>query len=297
MSPPPAIPTEHRVISPDGRALQVQEAGDPSGQPVLFHHGTPMSRLIYSGWDRTAAEHGVRFLAYDRPGYGMSDRHAGRNVAACAEDVRAIAQHLDIDRLGVIGLSGGGPHALACAALLGDLVPRVVSLAAVAPFDAEGLNWFADTGESNVEETELFLSDPAAARAKYEQDAEDMRTMTAAQLQQEYATIYSPLDLECMEGDFGAFLDASTKLGLALSIEGPWDDQTAFLSPWGFHLPEIATPVRLRQGRQDLMVPYGHGAWIATQIPSVEPLLSEDESHLSLLDHLAEDLAWLQEAL
>lgn len=293
----PTIPAEHRVITPDGRALQVQEAGDPGGQPVLFHHGTPMSRLIYDGWDRTAAERGVRFLAYDRPGYGMSDRLEGRDVAACAPDVRAIAAHLGIDKLGVIGLSGGGPHALACAALLGDLVPRVVSLAAVAPFDAAGLDWYADTGQSNVEETELFLADRAAARRKYEQDAQDLRTKTAAELQPAYVSIYSPLDLKCMEGDFGVFLDASTKLGLSVSIEGPWDDENAFVTPWGFDLTQIRTPVRLRQGRQDLMVPYGHGVWIASQIPGVEALLSEDESHLSLLDHLDEDLAWLQAAL
>ncbi len=290
--------TDHRVISADGRALGVQEAGDPDGKPVLFHHGTPMSRLIYAGWDETAREQNVRFLCYDRPGYGLSDRHEGRDVAACAQDVQSIADHLDIPRLGVMGLSGGGPHALACAALLPDLVPRVVSLAAVAPFDAAGLDWYADTGASNVEETQLFLSDRQAARAQYEQDAQDMRTKSAAQLHEAYASIYSPLDLTHMEGAFGEFLDASTKLGLSLSIEGPWDDENAFVSPWGFDLTQIRTPVRLRQGRQDLMVPYGHGAWIVAQIPGVEAILSEDESHLSVMqDHLAEDLAWLKEAL
>jgi pimeloyl-ACP methyl ester carboxylesterase len=289
---------EMRVSTPDGRALQVQEAGDPDGRPVLFHHGTPMSRLIYSGWDAAARGAGVRFLAYDRPGYGLSDRHEGRAIRDCAADVRAIADALDIPRLGVIGLSGGGPHALACAALLPDLVPRVVSLAAVAPFDAEGLDWYADTGASNVEETQLFLADRAAARRQYEQDIEQLRTLSPSELKQAYASIYSELDLKTMEGGFGAFLDASTKLGLEHQSDGPWDDEYAFVAiPWGFDLTEITTPVRLRQGRQDLMVPYGHGAWLASQIPSVEPLLSEDESHLSLLNHLAEDLAWLAEAL
>jgi pimeloyl-ACP methyl ester carboxylesterase len=288
--------TEHRVITPDGRNLQVQEGGDPEGTPVLFHHGTPMSRLIYRGWDEAAAEHNVRFLAYDRAGYGLSDRHEGRVIADAAQDVQTIANALDIRRLGVMGLSGGGPHALACAALLPDLVPRVVSLAAVAPFDAEGLDWFADTGESNVEETELLLTDRVRARAQWEEDAESMRSKSAQELEQDYLSIYSPLDLATMQGEFGEFLDASTKLGLALSIEGPWDDSIAFITPWGFEPSQITTPVRLRQGRQDLMVPYGHGAWLAEQIPGVEALLSEDESHLSLLNHLAEDLDWLRQA-
>ena len=292
------MPTEHRVTTPEGRALQVQEAGDPHGLPVLFHHGTPMSRLIYRGWAETAQARGIRFLAYDRPGYGLSDRHEGRAIADCAADVRAIAAHLGIASLGIIGLSGGGPHAIACAALLEDLVPRVVSLAAVAPFDAPGLDWFADTGESNVEETQLFLADRAAARRQWEQDAEDLRHKSAEELEQDYISIYSELDLRTMEGEFGAFLDASTKLGLERSIEGPWDDECAFVAiPWGFDLTAIRTPLRLRQGRQDLMVPYGHGEWLAGQIPSVEAILSEDESHLSLLNHLDEDLAWLAEAL
>lgn len=291
------MPHDHRFITPDGRALSVQEAGDPDGRAVLFHHGTPMSRLLYHGWSDIAAAQNVRLIGYDRPGYGLSDRDAGRSISSCAADVRVIAEALGIERLGVIGLSGGGPHALACAALLEDLVPRVVSLAAVAPFDADGLDWFADTGDSNVEETELFLSDRAAARRKWEHDAEELRTLTAAELAERYASIYSELDRRCMEGDFGDFLDASTKLGLALSIEGPWDDENAFVTPWGFDLRAVSTPVRLRQGRQDLMVPYAHGAWIAAQIPGVEALLSEDESHLSLLDHLDEDLAWLCQAL
>jgi pimeloyl-ACP methyl ester carboxylesterase len=289
---------EHRVVTPSGRGLQCQEAGDPLGKPVLFHHGTPMSRLIYAGWDEVAAAAGVRLLCYDRPGYGLSDRDEGRAIASAAADVRAIAAALELSQLGVIGLSGGGPHALACAALLEtEMVPRVVSLAAVAPFDAEGLDWFADTGESNVEETELLLRDPVAARSQWVGDAEQLRTASQAELEQAYGSIYSPLDLRCMEGAFGTFLDDSTKLGLAVSIDGPWDDGLAFITPWGFDLGEITTPVRVRQGRQDLMVPYGHGAWIAAQIPGAESLLSEHESHLSLLDHLAEDLAWLAAAL
>jgi pimeloyl-ACP methyl ester carboxylesterase len=291
-------PLEHQVRTPDGRALQVQEAGARDGAPVLFHHGTPMSRLIYRGWDEIARAQGVRFLAYDRPGYGLSDRLPERDIAACAADVRTIAGALGIDALGVIGLSGGGPHAIACAALLEDLVPRVVSLAAVAPFAAPGLDWFADTGASNVEETQLFLSDRAAARVAFEADMAELATMTPEENRTRYASIYSDRDLRCMEGEFGAFLDASTKLGLEHQIDGPWDDEYAFVAvEWGFDLATIRTPLRLRQGRQDLMVPYAHGAWLAAHIPSAEPLLSETDSHLSLLDHLAEDLAWLKARL
>src|SRR5579863_7690967 len=125
------------VQTPDGRTLLVQEAGDPDGTPILFHNGTPCSRLLDPKDAELAERVGVRLLCYDRPGYGGSSRHEGRTVSDCAGDVRAIAAALEIDRMGVYGISGGGPHAIACAALLGDLVPAVGVLASEAPWGGE----------------------------------------------------------------------------------------------------------------------------------------------------------------
>jgi pimeloyl-ACP methyl ester carboxylesterase len=125
---------EHEVVARDGGVLMVLEDGDRSGRPVLVHNGTPNSRLLFAGDVESARRHGIRLISYDRPGYGGSTRRPGRTVADCAEDVRDIASALGIDRLAVWGISGGGPHAIACAALLPDLVPAVGVLASVAPW-------------------------------------------------------------------------------------------------------------------------------------------------------------------
>ena len=134
----------------NGRKICILEAGQPNGFPVLVHNGTPNSRLPYHLWVRDAQSRGIRLICYDRPGYGGSSPQAGRSVANAADDVAAIATELGIDRLAVWGVSGGGPHSLACAALLPDLVVAAAAVASVAPYGAEGLDWFAGMGEDNL---------------------------------------------------------------------------------------------------------------------------------------------------
>src|SRR6478735_7391495 len=114
-----------------------------------MHHGTPASGVLYDAHVGLAREQGIRLLGYDRPGYGGSTRHAGRSVADAASDASAIADHLGLERYCSWGISGGGPHALACAALCDERLVAVASLAAVAPYGAEGLDWLDGMGEEN----------------------------------------------------------------------------------------------------------------------------------------------------
>ena len=165
---------ERTVQTPDGRTLAVEDTGDPAGWPVLIHNGTPNSRLIYAPVVADAQARGLRLISYDRPGYGGSSPHPGRTVADCAADVRAICATLGIDRLATWGISGGGPHVLACAALLPDLVVAAASLASPAPLGAQGLDWFAGMGEDNVEDVKVLLKDPVAARGKTETDRQEI---------------------------------------------------------------------------------------------------------------------------
>ena len=141
-----------RANARDGRTLRVVEAGIPDGVPILVHHGTPGSGLFYPPWVSDAEERGIRLLGYDRPGYGSSTPSPGRSVASAADDVVAIAEALGLKRLSTWGLSGGGPHALACAALLPNLVVAAAALAPPAPYGSDGLDWFAGMGEQNVVE-------------------------------------------------------------------------------------------------------------------------------------------------
>jgi pimeloyl-ACP methyl ester carboxylesterase len=289
---------EQQVITADGRRLQVLERGVPDGRPVLVHNGTPNSRLMYEPAVRLAESQGIRMIGYDRPGYGASDRVAGRSVASCAEDVRAIASTLGIERLAVWGISGGGPHAMACAALLPDLVPAVGVLASLAPWGAEGLDYFEGMGQENVEDMQLTLKDRTAGRAKCEQERLETLDATPETIYKTFETLLSPVDREALTPAFAEYLHEAMQLGLAPGADGWWDDDVAFIEPWGFELDQIQTPVLLLHGRQDRFVPFTHGEWLARRIPGVEARLADDDGHLTLIEHHLEDVhKWLLERL
>jgi pimeloyl-ACP methyl ester carboxylesterase len=289
---------ERTVRTPDGRTLAIEEAGDPNGHPVLVHHGTPNSRHIYQPVAIDAAVRGLRLISYDRPGYGGSDPQPDRSVADCAADVRAICAELGIGRLAMWGISGGGPHVLACAALLPDLVTAVASLASLAPLDAEGLDWFDGMGELNAEDIRLFLRDRDAARVKMESDREAVLASSAADVAAVLHTMLSPADAAVLKDALADYLSYCDHEGLAPGAQGWWDDAVAHGGPWGFDVSAISVPVLLMHGRQDKFVPFGHGQWLAAHIPGVEARLLDHDGHLTLLaSRIPEVHSWLKERL
>jgi pimeloyl-ACP methyl ester carboxylesterase len=289
---------DRTVQTPDGRTLAVEDAGDPNGRPVMVHEGTPNSRHLYPPTAIDAAARGLRLISYDRPGYGGSTAQPGRSVADCAADVRAICAELGIDRLAMWGISGGGPHVLACAALLPDLVTAAASLASLAPLDAEGLDWFAGMGELNADDTRLFLRDREAARAKLDADREEVLGGSAAELVKGLQTLLSPTDAAALNDGLAEYLVYCDHEGLAPGSQGWWDDGVAHCTPWGFELSAISVPVLLMHGRQDQFVPFGHGQWLAAHIPGVEARLLDHDGHLTLLTNRVPEVhAWLTERM
>ena len=288
---------ERTVRTPDGRRLAVEITGDPAGKPVLVHMGTPNSRRLYGPNQKDAAERGLRLIGYDRPGYGGSSPRPGRTVADCADDVRAICAALHIDRLAMWGISGGGPHVLACAALLPDLVTAAASLASLAPYDAEGLDYFAGMGQSNIDDIKLYFTDEAAARAKLDTDREEMLAAQAGEVSDSLKTLLTPTDAAALTGELAEYLVYSTHEGMELTGEGWWEDNCMSL-PWGFDVADITIPVLVMHGREDMFVPFGHGEWLARHIPTAEPRLLDHDGHLTLLQNrIPEVHAWLAERL
>ena len=299
---------QRTVHTPDGRVLAVEDAGDPAGRPVLVHNGTPNSRQLYGPHVRDAAERGLRLIGYDRPGYGGSSPQPGRTVADCAGDVRAICADLGLDRVAMWGGSGGGPHVLACAALLPDLVVAAATLASLAPFDADGLDYFDGMAPENVEDIVLYLSDEAAARAKTDRDRAEILAEAPGDAAEPadsadddtadgFGPVLPPVDVAAMEGGLGDFFATAMRDGLAPGSEGWWEDN-CLLRPWGFSLSDITVPVLLLHGRQDIFVPFGHGQWLAAHIPGVQPLLLDDDGYLSLLQNRVPEVhRWLSRRL
>lgn len=285
---------ERTVRTPVGRTLAVEDAGDPAARVVLVHGGTPNSRHLYGRSVADAAGRGLRLISYDRPGYGGSTPHPGYSVADCAGDVRAICAALEIDRLAMWGISGGGPYLLACAALLPDLVAAAASLASPAPYGAEGLDWFAGMEQDDIANNRLLLTDPVAARAKTDKDREEALATSASDLAQALESFLSPADAAVLNGEMAEFLTYCDHEGLAPGSQGWWDDSRAHVRPWGFQLSDISIPVLLLHGRQDKFVPFGHGQWLADHIPGVEARLLDDDGHLTLLEHRVSDVhSWL----
>lgn len=287
---------EHDVPASDGRPLHAVEAGDPKGIPVFFHNGTPGAAGFHDSWIEDAERRGIRLLSYDRPGYGGSSPAPGRSVADAAADTAAVADGLGIDRFAVWGVSGGGPHALACAALLPDRVTAAGSLASVTPYPAEGLDWLEGMGEDNHVEFGAALEGREALEPLLDEWRTQILAADAEGLAAQFRTLLSPVDLEVLTGELAEFMLAATKRAVAEGVEGWMDDDFAFTRPWGFDVGDIARPVLLLHGATDRFVPISHGQWLAERIPDVEARLLPDDGHLTLVARRVPEVhAWLLE--
>ncbi len=295
MTSAPAVATavQHDVRTPDGRVLHVYEAGDPQGEFVLVHHGTPCSGILAAWWAEDAVARGIRLVGFDRPGYGGSDRQRGRSIAHVAADAATIADALGVDRFRTWGVSGGGPHALACAALLPDRIAAAAALAAVAPHDAENLDWLAGMGQDNLDEFGAAVAGESALRPYLEKASADLIAAGPAGLADAMRSLLPDVDAAVLDGDLAEFLHAWLVGGQRKGVEGWLDDDLAFIRPWGFELETIWVPTLVIQGRRDLMVPFAHGEWLAAHLPGSTPRLSDDDGHLTLLTDLGDVHAWL----
>jgi pimeloyl-ACP methyl ester carboxylesterase len=286
---------EH-AVSVDGRTLAVLDAGAEDGPAVFACHGTPGSALLWRGAVEDVESRGMRLVSYDRPGYGGSDPHPGRNVAAAAGDIAAIADALGIECFAVEGGSGGGPHALACGALLSDRVVGVGCLAGVAPYPAEGLEWLEGMGQGNLDEFAAALGGREALEPFLREQADEILAAGPEELVDALRSLLSPVDVAALTGEFAEYLVDATHRAIGGSLEGWIEDDFAFVAPWGFELADIRVAVQLCQGGEDRMVPMAHGRWLADRIPAVEPFLSPEDGHITIqLGRIGDVHAWLLE--
>jgi pimeloyl-ACP methyl ester carboxylesterase len=267
----------------DGRDLEVLLGGDPTGLPIVLHHGTPGHATTYADWDGACVSRGLRLVAAARPGYGASARAPGRRVADAAADTAALLDHLGAGEFLTAGWSGGGPHALACAALLPGRCLAAASLAGVGAYGQSDLDFLAGMGEENVDEFGVATKGEAALRDWMAVNAEPMRQATATELAEAFGGLVPQVDKDVLNQGYADVLHASMQRGLQDGFDGWIDDDLAFVQPWGFELGAIGVPVRIWQGELDLMVPQAHAPWLAGKIPGADSRVVPGHGHLSLV--------------
>jgi pimeloyl-ACP methyl ester carboxylesterase len=275
------VPTMELPL-PDGRSLDVFLDGPETGTPLVYHMGTPSAGLPFAPEVEAFAERGLRYVSSSRPGYGSSTRRPGRSVADVVEDTIAVLDAIGADRCHVIGWSGGGPHALACAALMPERVISVATIGGVAPYPAEGLDWTAGMGAENVEEFNAALAGPDELITFKERAAPVFRAVTPERVADAFGDLIDDADRGSLTGPFSVWMADVFHEALRLGYWGWFDDDMAFIRPWGFHLDEIAVPVFVWQGGHDRMVPFAHGEWLAAQIPGARARLFPEHGHLTL---------------
>src|SRR5579859_5832331 len=282
--------TEADVYLPDGRVLRAydtREGGiDGPGSsdasvPVFWLHGSPNVGSPPEPLFAAAAANGLRWVSYDRPGYGGSSPHDGRTVASAAADMAAIADALGIGRFAVFGHSGGGPHALACAALLPERVIAAVSVSAPAPFDADGLDWFAGWSPGIAAENRAAAGGRAALEAHW-----------AAAEPEDMGAFFTRNDIAALSGSW-SWLAGVTDQAMRQGREGFLEDAVAGAQPRGFRPEDIGVPVLIMHGAEDKMVPCAHGEWLAARCPAAELRIVPDAGHITVLDSAPEALSWL----
>ncbi|MDO8307980.1 MAG: alpha/beta hydrolase [Actinomycetota bacterium] len=261
------------------------DGGDPHGYPVIGLHGTPGCRLNRLIDDPVYAEAGVRYFTTDRAGYGRSTRHWGRSVADEASDVLAVADALGFERFSVVGGSGGGPHALACAALLADRVDRVACQSSLAPLGAGGLTraeWLTGMDPEIAAELAWAEAGEQVLTWEMERAQERMASRLATDPGTMMGTAASPGDVAFLQrpevlAAFRRIVPEQARSGVGGSV----DDTLAFCKDWGFDLSAVTVPVLVTYGAEDSSCPVAHGRFLARSIPTAITVEVAGEGHFA----------------
>ena len=266
----------------DGRLLDIRVSGPEDGTPFVMHHGTPGSLVPFRSIEDAVHRRGLRLVTYSRAGYGGSTRKPGRVVADIAADFAALLDHLGAERCVTLGWSGGGPHALAVAALLPERVTAATVIAGVGPYGEPDLDFLAGMGQDNIEEFGAALEGHDTLAPALEEASVALGGASVAEMVESMASLIPDVDLAALKGDAGEDLVANFAEAVRKGAAGWIDDDLAFISPWGFDPAEISIPTFLWQGDADLMVPFAHGRWLTERIPGATAHLLAGEGHISL---------------
>jgi pimeloyl-ACP methyl ester carboxylesterase len=270
------VVAQRELVTAAGRTLCAYDTGGEATAALVWHHGSPQSGAPLQPLLDAAAQRGIRLVSYGRPGYGGSSLQSGRDVASAAGDVAHIADAFGVERFAVMGASGGGAHALACAALLPERVTGVVCLAGIAPFTGEA-SWFDG------------MIDPGGLRAALKGRDERARHAEAAEFDERS---FTAADHDALSGAWASLGEDAGRAGAAWP-DGLIDDDVAFVKPWGFELEHVNAPVLVVQGGQDRVIPPAHAEQLVRGCRRAELWLRPSDGHITVLDAVPLAMDWL----
>jgi pimeloyl-ACP methyl ester carboxylesterase len=283
---------EFLIDTPDGRVLEVATIGEPSGRTVFFHHGTPGSANLLKMFSPLADDGSLFVVTTSRAGYGKSTRLEGRDVASVVSDTRSALDATGRGDYVVAGWSGGGPHALACAALDTPRCRAAWSLAGVVPTNLD-FDWTEGMGPENVEEFALAKVGGPEYEARMAEYGDSFVVATKDDVVELFGELLqSEPDKVALEPEeFRAEFAASLRQGFESGWRGFYDDDRAFLKEWGFDPTTITVPVAVWFGGHDRSVPRTHGEWLARNLPSASRHFFEGDGHVSLFTNHFDEIA------
>lgn len=265
----------------DGNRIDYFDSKQGDGL-LIYHHGTPAAGPLDDFMIEAAAKQNLRLVELVRPGYGNSTRIKNRNVAQIADIANELADHLGHDKYVSVGWSGGGPHVLANVAHKSNRCVAGVCIAGVAPYEAEGLDFLANMGEDNIEEFGAVLESEEALEKYMAAAYENLKNIQGSDFIAALASLLPPADREVLTDEYADHEAMIFRWAISNGTDGWFDDDIAFVKPWGFDLKDINKPVSIWQGFEDLMVPTAHGKWLAEHVPNSVPKLLENHGHLSI---------------
>ena len=287
-----STPESKKFSARDGRTLDVLVGGDSTSDIALVcHHGTPSDSTLWVDWHQDALVNKLRLVSISRPGYAASDRKPGRSVSCVAKDVSDVLDALGIDTFLTIGWSGGGPHALACAALLPERCIAVSVLAGVGPHGEPDLDSLSDMGPENIEHKKIAIQGEGPLREWAKVNAAAWFTIADEDLAATLGGLVPEIDVYALNEQGQAKIWASSiRRCLQNGIDGYIDDSLVFCKYWGFKPADIRSPVTIWQGDLDLMVPFTHGQWLIKHIPNAKGMLEIGHGHISLIADKKQDI-------
>lgn len=282
-------------IDRGNRTLRARDVGDPDGAVVMYFHGTPGSRLDLGFGEQLAAERGIRLVSFDRPGYGGSTP-APFGLASIAADAHAVADALGVHRFATLGMSGGGPAALAAAAVPGGRVSCVGVASGTGPFQRVpgALDSLDDDDRRAVA---LLPAEPAAAAAVFAAGFEPLAELSQAAgsgIVSAFAELMSARDRELLRDHrYATALAGTMREALRPGTRGGGWDNVSWVGEWDIDLNAVGCPVLLWYGKDDPLVPLAHGLWLSGQLPQARLVVRDGEGHLGICEHLGEMLGAL----